>query len=112
MVPAPDEDVTKELAVACERMLVLEWCRRSRIALRSDSGARVLPACSARSMSRDLLLVDLGLVTKTCDEAAFLSCDALPAGDETGRGLSLGVTGDSGISDQLVMGCRSTGLGP
>lgn len=90
MVPAPEEDVTKELSVARERVLVLERCRRSRL-------PRLLPVCPARSVSRDLLLVDLGLTPKACDELAFLSCDDLTTGDDPGRGLPLGVTGDSGI---------------
>lgn len=98
MVPAPDVDVTKELSVARERVLVLERCRRSRISRVSNSLVRLLlPAWSARSVSRDLLLVDLGLSPKACDELTFLSCDALPIGDDPGRGLPLGVTGDSGI---------------
>lgn len=97
MVPAPDVDVTKELVVARERVLVLERCRRSRLPRLSNSLVRLLPVCSARSVSRDLLLEDLGLSLKVCDELAFLSCDALPTGDDPGRGLPLGVTGDSGI---------------
>lgn len=97
MVPAPDDDVTKELVVARERVLALERCRKSRISRLSNSLVRLLPDCSARSVSRDLLLVDLGLGPKAWEELAFLSCDALPTGDDPGRGLPLGVTGDSGI---------------
>lgn len=103
MVPAPDVDVTKELAVARESVLVLEWCRRSRSALRSISIVRLPAVDSTWSPSRDLLPVDLGLTPKACDELAFLSCDALPTGDETGSGLFLGVTGDSGIFARLEM---------
>jgi hypothetical protein len=97
MVPAPDVDVAKELAVTHERVLVLDRCRRLRIPLRSNSIVCLPPVGSARSPSPDLLPVDLGLSPKACDEDAFLSCDVLPTGDETGIGLFLGVTGDSGI---------------
>lgn len=103
MVPAPDVDVTKELAVARESVLVLEWCRRSRLALRSKSIVRLLAVDSTLSPSLDLLPVDLGLTPRACDELAFLSCDVLPTGDETGSGLFLGVTGDSGIFARLAM---------
>lgn len=89
--------MAKELAVTRERVLVLERCRRSPLPLRLNSIVRLPPVGSARSPSRGLLPADLGLMPKVCDEDAFLSCDTLPSGDETGSGLFLGVIGDSSI---------------
>lgn len=98
MVPAPDIDVMKELAVMREMALVLDRCRRSRLSLWSYSRVRLLPLRPSRSMSLNLLLVDLGLNCKSCDEVAFRSCDALSTGGGRGSGISIKVSEDSDIS--------------